>query len=312
MMRSESATRSGRIRRNLWGACVLAVTAMVVAGCTSGNPPSVESLTGLSVSIASSAGSSSTASESATSASETAGSTDETAPSVTVDASAAVSTTSAPAQTTTASPTASAPATTKTTAPTTTKSTTTQTTTSTTAAPPPVDPTTTFTGNPGNLAVTAPGTKLTYGQPATVPFSDGISDGVFTLTNLTVTKGSASDWAALGADADTVAGQTPWYLKVTVKQESGGDFAESTDFGVILGAYTGPDDYATEADISNETNAICPFSDGPGTNFKVGDSYTSCTVFAVDDGTTVQRVQFEGSFTDGDKYFDSPVVWTTG
>ena len=49
-----------------------------------------------------------------------------------------------------------------------------------------------------------------------------------------MTRGSEADWETLGVD-DDAQGAEPWYLRVTVKQESGGDFA-----GAFRDATCGP------------------------------------------------------------------------
>ncbi len=167
--------------------------------------------------------------------------------------------------------------------------------------------TTTFTGNPNGATLTAPGTQLRYGQPAVLPISYAGSDGVFTFSELTVTKGSTADWTTLGVDASEVEGQVPWFLNLTVKQESGGDFTYLSVENDLWG-YGADDAGIAPTTIFNTANSVCA-STGPDGEFAVGDTYHACAVLAVDKAQSIQRIQFEGDYDFESPYFDKPVVW---
>lgn len=166
---------------------------------------------------------------------------------------------------------------------------------------------TTFTGNPDNLDLTAPGTELTFGAPAVLPFSYGDAEGVFTVNGLTVTQGSEADWAALGVDTSDAQGEQPWYLKLSLKQESGGDFSY-TSVQDDLWAYNADGDLISNAYPGEEENALCPVTYAPD-GFAVGDGYDACVVLSVNVGESVDRIQFEGGYDPDDPYYESPVVW---
>lgn len=177
-------------------------------------------------------------------------------------------------------------------------------------APDPNDPdgpSTSFTGNSDNVPLTAPGTQLRYGDSATVPITFADADGVFTFGNLTVTKGSANDWTQLGVDPVDSEGQEPWYLRATVKQESGGDFTFASVETDLFG-YTADDVSVVPVFVLDYQNPLCPVT-GADDNFGVGDSYSSCTVLPVESGVNLDRIQFEGSSDLDSPYFDKPVVW---
>ena len=101
-----------------------------------------------------------------------------------------------------------------------------------------VDP---FTANPNGIALTAAGTKLTLGQPATVPISSGPDQGVITLDKFALAQGSDADWTALEGEGYDPGGTTPWYLKLTVTVDSGTDIAFDSVETNLQGVVTGQD-----------------------------------------------------------------------
>lgn len=166
---------------------------------------------------------------------------------------------------------------------------------------------TTFSGNPDNLGLTAPGTALKFGDPALLPFAFADAEGVFTVSGLSVTKGSEADWATLGVDTSDAQGEEPWYLRMTLKQESGGDFS-FTSVQDDLWAYSGEDILSTVYP-NDDTNSLCPLTYAPE-EFTVGGTYDACVVLSVNLGEGVDRVQFEGGYDPDDPYYENPVVWT--
>lgn len=166
---------------------------------------------------------------------------------------------------------------------------------------------TTFTGNPDNLPLTPAGTALTYGQSAQLPVSYAGAQAVVELSNLTVTKGSEADWAALGVDVSDAQGEEPWFLRMTITQKSEGDLT-FTSVQDDLWAYAPDGDYLSTAYPDDDTNTLCPITYAPE-DFGVGKSYDACVVLSVNLGESVDRIQFEGGYESDDPYVDNPVVW---
>ena len=132
--------------------------------------------------------------------------------------------------------------------------------------------------------------------------------GVFSFTGLTATAGTSADWAVLGVDPSDAQGEVPWYVKVTIKQETGGNF-QYASIDSQLTAYAEDGDYISIAFAGEMDNPLCPYNYA-GEDFTVGSSYDACIVFSVNDGEKVDAVKFEGSYyLDDDPYFDNPVVW---
>ena len=170
-----------------------------------------------------------------------------------------------------------------------------------------VDP---FTANPNGIALTAAGTKLTLGQPATVPISSGPDQGVITLDKFALAQGSDADWTALEGEGYDPGGTTPWYLKLTVTVDSGTDIAFDSVETNLQGVVTGQD--PVYGDIALQDNTICPIAT-VADNFSAGQTYDSCIVFAVPTGQSVSQVSFAGDESPyTTEYTDNPVVWTAG
>ena len=170
-----------------------------------------------------------------------------------------------------------------------------------------VDP---FTANPNGIALTAAGTKLTLGQPATVPISSGPDQGVITLDKFALAQGSDADWTALEGEGYDPGGTTPWYLKLTVTVDSGTDIAFDSVETNLQGVVTGQDH--VYGDIALQDNTICPIAT-VADNFSAGQTYDSCIVFAVPTGQSVSQVSFAGDESPyTTEYTDNPVVWTAG
>jgi cytoskeletal protein RodZ len=166
---------------------------------------------------------------------------------------------------------------------------------------------TTFTGNPDNLPLTPAGTALTYGQSAQLPVSYAGAQAVMEVSNLTVTKGSEADWAALGVDVSDAQGEEPWFLRMTLTQKSEGDMTY-TAFQDDLWVYSPDGDPVSTTYPDDDANTLCPIAYAPE-DFGVGKSYDACVVLSVNLGESVDRVQFEGGYEEDDPYVENPVVW---
>lgn len=302
---SQTTGRQARLR---FTAAAAVVALALMTGCSSSDDSAASSDTLTSTSSSASLSTSSSTSDATTEAATSATSATESSAQPPAEASTAAGST---AQPTTEPP---APTTTASAAPTTT--------TDDPGADPGTDPNgdpdddpdAPFTGNPQSLPLTPPGTQLSYGQSATVPVSWAGEDGVLTISDLSVTQGTEADWEALGADPADSDGERPWYLKVTLKQESGGDFAFlSADS--LFWPYNTSDESIGSPSFYEDDNPLCPYTDA-GDSFKVGDTYTACIVLSVYDDETIDRVQFEGDIDSGlvdnsagAAYVDSPIVW---
>lgn len=157
--------------------------------------------------------------------------------------------------------------------------------------------------------MTPAGTVLSYGQPAALPITYLDSQGIFTFSNLTATAGTEADWATLGQDAADAQGEVPWFVRVSIKQESGGDFTYSS-VDSDLTAFSADGDYLSTVLPNNIDNALCPYN-FPDSDYTIGSSYDACIVFSVNVGETLDSVKFEGSGydLDTDPYYADPIVW---
>lgn len=170
-----------------------------------------------------------------------------------------------------------------------------------------IDP---FTANPNGIALTAAGTTLTLGEPATVPISSGPDQGVITLGTFTLAQGSDADWTALEGEGYDPAGTTPWYLKLTVTVQSGTDIAFDSVETNLQAVVTGQD--PVYGDIALQDNTICPIAT-VADDFSAGQRYDSCIVFSVPTGQSVSQISFAGDESPyTTEYTDNPVVWTAG
>ncbi len=285
MSRATGSTTGGWSGRGWRSVTVLAAGLVVLVGCGSGS----SDLVGTSV-VSSAVSSSSTVT---LTSSSTASSTDSASA---ISAASPASTSVAPG-TTEASATPSAA-----TAP-------------ATSEPPPADltaeggDTAPFTGNPDNVPVTAPGTALRITDPATLPISYAFNDAVVTFSAMSLTMGDIADWPTLGSQDGQDNGDVPWYLRVTITQVAGGDLSNG-NLDEDLQAYTSAGDLVEPTFDIDYANTLCPKT-ATATDFTIGSSYTSCIVLSGISGDTLNKVTYEGG-SSFQKYFDSPVVWTTG
>jgi hypothetical protein len=161
---------------------------------------------------------------------------------------------------------------------------------------------------PGNITYTAQGTKLSLGQKAIVPYSDSDAQGAIGITVTSVTKGDPNDLAELSGD-DT-SGQTPFYVKFTVTNESG------TDLHDLLP----PDLAATSSDASTVQSLLiigtfdkCDNAVTPDDFTTQGASFDDCALLTTG-GASLTLIAYNS--TDGDDanipntdYSDHPLTW---
>ncbi len=174
--------------------------------------------------------------------------------------------------------------------------------------------------------VTAPGSKLKFGQKATISATsskDPSDPKYFSATlSMTVTKvvaGSPDDLKAL-KDSAKYAGQTPYYVFV--------DLEVLTVSGISLGMSSSPSIDATLKDGSSATKLIVFGTMGTcdSTSFKTsgkgdaltipaGAKATACSVFLAPGGDAVTGVTYQDSMHSYAKYSDNkytknPLSWS--
>lgn len=152
---------------------------------------------------------------------------------------------------------------------------------------------------PSGVTLTAPGTKLSFGQTATVPYEPNDKRAsVLALTVTSATRASLKDFAAYVLDNRTRA-STPYYVHVAVKNVGTGDVG-GTD--VPLWAV---DQHNVLIHSSSFTNAFtrCPSPTLPK-HFGPAATLKTCLVYLVPNGGTMTSASFRPL-----QAFD-PIVWT--
>lgn len=193
-------------------------------------------------------------------------------------------------------------------------STTASTTASTQATTP--DTNTTASSNASGGALTAPGTKLGFGQAATVGwvpparFNGTIAQTGYRLqiTVKSIERGSIDDFKNIQLDAREKA-STPYYVTVSVKALE--DVNVGTDDPDI--SFDAIDDRGQEQGSVTFFGTFdrCDDKTVPRP-FKAGLSYDSCLAYLMPSGGSIQSVQWRNGpsrANDVTPYFDKPIVW---
>jgi hypothetical protein len=163
--------------------------------------------------------------------------------------------------------------------------------------------TSTSASNAGGVA--APGTKLSVGQTAKVPFTPAGSTDKSKASNLQVTvqsfdKGSLSDFNGIQLDANEKA-STPVYVKVHVTNLGPGTIDVDSSAAAIEGVDNTGNNQSSVTFIGDFPK--CP--DAASTKpLAAGKSYDDCLTFLVPGGIT--KVSYNGT----SDYIDSPVTWS--
>jgi hypothetical protein len=165
----------------------------------------------------------------------------------------------------------------------------------------------------GQVEYTPQGTALALGDKAVVPFRAGGEEGLVGVTITKIDKGAPADLAALelGARAD---GYVPYYIRITVTNETGGDWG-----GTSLVSLQGLLADGTEAGgVYSVPTSFAPCGKGSaGDDFvAVGASYETCTLAIAPDPAEVTGVAYkvdtyddaapEGAEAD---YASAPITW---
>jgi hypothetical protein len=167
----------------------------------------------------------------------------------------------------------------------------------------------------GANGLTPPGTQLALGQDATVGWvpeggGEGAHAGLKLQVNvLSIVKASMSDFK----DVDLTGAQksdTPYYVKVQIKALGTTPPGKDDDPAIALGAI---DDRGQQQESVTFFGTFQPCNDStPPKPFVGGKSYSSCLVYLMPGGGSIQKVQWADGPSGSDgltPYFDKPVVW---
>ncbi|MGW1816782.1 hypothetical protein ACWCQM_24815 [Streptomyces sp. NPDC002125] len=148
--------------------------------------------------------------------------------------------------------------------------------------------------------VTKPGTKLTVGDRAVLPFEyTSQKKGTIAVTVTAITKGAESDMAKFGTKAK---GMTPYFIKLKVENVGGTDlsYASLKLRGVLAGGQ------GTGVILIGDIPGKCDSENASAEFITKGASFETCSLSATK-GEPVTGAEFD----EGDAYGDSPVVWTS-
>ena len=152
---------------------------------------------------------------------------------------------------------------------------------------------------PSGVTLTDAGTKLSFGQTATVPYEPNDKRAsVLALTVTGATRAKLKDFSAYVLDKRTKA-STPYYVHVKVKNVGTGDVG-GTD--VPLWAVNQQNVLIHSSSFTNSFTK-CPSPTLPA-RFGPSATMTTCLVYLVPDGGTMTSVSFRPL-----QAFD-PIVWT--
>jgi hypothetical protein len=176
---------------------------------------------------------------------------------------------------------------------------------STTASTSAAASTTTSTSASSSGGTAAPGTKLSVGQTAKVPFTPAGSTDKSKASNLQVTvqsfdKGSLSDFNGIQLDANEKA-STPVYVKLHVTNLGPAAIDVDSSAAAIEGVDNTGNNQSSVTFIGDFPKCPDTASSKP---MAAGKSYDDCLTFLVPGGIT--KVSYNGT----SDYIDSPVTWS--
>jgi len=170
----------------------------------------------------------------------------------------------------------------------------------------------------GSIAgLTAPGTDLGFGQPATVgwvPPSQDLGTGAhqgykLKVSVVSIEKGTIADFRNIDLNAEQKK-SVPYYVTVKVTALQNARPAAKDDPAI---AFSAVDDRGQEQgsitflgtfERCDETSAPKPFTSGK--------SYTACFTYLMPGGGSIQKVEWNNGPAKADAvtpYFDKPIVW---
>lgn len=165
----------------------------------------------------------------------------------------------------------------------------------------------------GTAEYTPQGTELAMGDKAVVPFESRGEKGLVGVTITKIDKGAPADLAPLelGARAE---GYTPYYIRITVSNESGGAWGGSSIVSLKGLLADGKESGGVYSVPSSFTP--CPKGSAGDDFTAVGATYETCTLALAPEGAEVTGVAYgvdtyddaapEGSKTD---YETEPITW---
>jgi hypothetical protein len=163
--------------------------------------------------------------------------------------------------------------------------------------------------------LTPPGTHLAFGQGATVGWvpengGDGAQTGLRLQVDVaSIVKASLSDFK----NVDLTAAQkkmTPYYVTVKIKALGAAPPKSDDDPAITFDAI---DDRGQQQESVTFIGTFQPCNDlTPPHPFTSGKSYSSCLVYLMPGGGSIQKVQWADGPSGSDgltPYFDKPIIW---
>jgi hypothetical protein len=156
---------------------------------------------------------------------------------------------------------------------------------------------------------TKQGSKLKLGDKAVVPFKATGKTGAIGITVKSIDKGTESDLASLDL-GDKVKGMSPYYVRVTVSNESGTDFAYSS-VSLLRGTLAGGE-AAQDVSVIGKFEK-CDNGSADKSFTSKGATYDTCVLTLAQGTPPVIGAEYSsGSYAaqaPGTDYGDEPVVW---
>lgn len=161
----------------------------------------------------------------------------------------------------------------------------------------------------GSVAYTKQGAKLHLGQKADVPFKSENVSGTIGVTVTGIDKGDPADIASLNL-GDQANGLTPYYVRITVTDDSGSNFADTmvTSVHGVLPDGSDAQDVALFSTFDKCDNA------NAGENFTTaGASYQTCELVLAPGSTPVTSASYDESeytaLAPDTDYGTAPITW---
>ncbi|MGW4488588.1 hypothetical protein ACWEOE_32690 [Amycolatopsis sp. NPDC004368] len=165
------------------------------------------------------------------------------------------------------------------------------------------------TGTSSTVSFTPQGTKLKLGEKAIVPFKSEGRTGAIGVTVTAIDKGTEADLAPLQL-GDRAKGMTPFYVRVTVSNESGTDFSY-TSLGLMNGIF--PDGDQAQGVSVIGTFDKCDSGDAGKAFTTKGATFQSCDISVAPAGGAVTGASYnEADYKDqapNTDYGTDPITW---
>ena len=158
-------------------------------------------------------------------------------------------------------------------------------------------PSTTPSSSPtptATVAVTAPGTELSFGQPASILLEQDEQAGVVAVSIVSITPGTPEEALTL-----QLATGEPFYVTMTVQNT-----AAPPDLGSYVPELIAFQEDGRQAVAVNEPPGFLPCPDNGVASLPVGGTFITCEAFVANEGTRVTSVGFIAA-PDVD-----PIVWS--